>query len=191
MVRSFSARFSDLILRGNRRWRGEMLAVCSGHIFNFSVVLFLLSYVQMGSNNSQHFWANNVGSCCVRVGSGLQTDATTTNNTQQDATRCANGRSMWHPTMLGVVGQLCFVRLHGALLSSKLCPYECRVELVICWWLSLGPEPKPEFKGDERTFRLWLDTNQYQQDMAETVHGSEASWILTNCGVPPKLISQK
>ncbi|XP_067030979.1 RNA helicase aquarius-like [Acropora muricata] len=36
-----------------------------------------------------------------------------------------------------------------------------------------GPEPKPEFKGDERTFRLWLDTNQYQQDMAETVHGSE------------------
>ena len=65
------------------------------------------------------------------------------------------------------------------------------VELVIYWWLSLGPEPKPEFKGDERTFRLWLDTNQYQQDMAETVHGSEASWILTNCGVPPKLISQK
>lgn len=38
-----------------------------------------------------------------------------------------------------------------------------------------GPEPKPEFKGDERTFRLWLDTNQYQQDMAETVHGSEVS----------------
>ena len=36
-----------------------------------------------------------------------------------------------------------------------------------------GPEPKPEFKGDERTFRLWLDTNQYQQDMGETVHGSE------------------
>ena len=66
-----------------------------------------------------------------------------------------------------------------------------RLELVIYWWLSLGPEPKPEFKGDERTFRLWLDTNQYQQDMAETVHGSEASWILTNCVVPPKLISQK
>ena len=66
-----------------------------------------------------------------------------------------------------------------------------RLEAVIYWWLSLGPEPKPEFKGDERTFRLWLDTNQYQQDMAETVHGSEASWILTNCVVPPKLISQK
>ena len=27
-------------------------------------------------NNSQHCCANNVGSCCVRVGSGVQTDAT-------------------------------------------------------------------------------------------------------------------
>ena len=31
-------------------------------------------------NNSQHCWRNNVGSCCVRVGSGVQTDATTPNN---------------------------------------------------------------------------------------------------------------
>ena len=36
-----------------------------------------------------------------------------------------------------------------------------------------GPEPKPELKGDDRTFRVWLDTNQYQQDMAATVQGSE------------------
>ena len=28
-------------------------------------------------NNSQHCW---LGSCCVRVGSGVQTDATTPNN---------------------------------------------------------------------------------------------------------------
>ena len=28
-------------------------------------------------NNSQHCCANNVGSYCVRVGSGVQTDATT------------------------------------------------------------------------------------------------------------------
>ena len=28
-----------------------------------------------GGNNSQHCCANNVGSCCVRVGSGVQTDA--------------------------------------------------------------------------------------------------------------------
>ena len=33
-----------------------------------------------GRNNSQHCCANNVGSCCVRVGSGMQTDATTPNN---------------------------------------------------------------------------------------------------------------
>ena len=33
-----------------------------------------------GRNNSQHCCANNVGSCCVRVGSGLQTDTTTPNN---------------------------------------------------------------------------------------------------------------
>ena len=30
-------------------------------------------------NNSQHCWANKVVSCCVRVGSGVQTDATTPN----------------------------------------------------------------------------------------------------------------
>ena len=28
-----------------------------------------------GRNNSQHCWANNVGSCCIRVSSGVQTDA--------------------------------------------------------------------------------------------------------------------
>ena len=32
-----------------------------------------------GRNNSQNGSANNVGSCCVRVGSGVQTDATTPN----------------------------------------------------------------------------------------------------------------
>ena len=31
-------------------------------------------------HNSQHCCANNVGSCCVRVGSAVQTDATTPNN---------------------------------------------------------------------------------------------------------------
>ena len=28
-----------------------------------------------GRNNSRHCWANNVGSCRVRVSSGVQTDA--------------------------------------------------------------------------------------------------------------------
>ncbi|XP_076053378.1 RNA helicase aquarius [Oratosquilla oratoria] len=30
-----------------------------------------------------------------------------------------------------------------------------------------GPEPKPEIKGDVRTFRVWLDCNQYKIDMDE------------------------
>ena len=33
-----------------------------------------------GCNNSQQCCANNVGNCCVHVGSGVQTDATTPNN---------------------------------------------------------------------------------------------------------------
>ena len=33
-----------------------------------------------GRNNSQLCCANNFGSCCVRVGSGVQKDATTPNN---------------------------------------------------------------------------------------------------------------
>ncbi|KAK3748727.1 hypothetical protein QZH41_015674 [Actinostola sp. cb2023] len=36
-----------------------------------------------------------------------------------------------------------------------------------------GPDPKPDFKVDKRTFRVWLDTNQYQQDMALAAQGSE------------------
>ncbi|PVD23785.1 hypothetical protein C0Q70_17059 [Pomacea canaliculata] len=36
-----------------------------------------------------------------------------------------------------------------------------------------GPEPKPELKGDNRTYRVWLDPNQYQLDMTRTVQGGE------------------
>ncbi|GAB1609948.1 RNA helicase aquarius [Argonauta hians] len=36
-----------------------------------------------------------------------------------------------------------------------------------------GPEPKPDLQGDTRTLRVWLDPNQYQQDMANTLKGSE------------------
>ena len=41
-----------------------------------------------GCNNSPHCWPNNVGSCCVRVSSGVQTDATTPNNTKLHVTTC-------------------------------------------------------------------------------------------------------
>jgi intron-binding protein aquarius len=36
-----------------------------------------------------------------------------------------------------------------------------------------GPEPKPRLPGKNRTFRVWLDTNQYQLDMADVVQGKE------------------
>lgn len=36
-----------------------------------------------------------------------------------------------------------------------------------------GPDPKPELKGDERTYRVWLDCNQYEIDMKKTNNGSE------------------
>uniref|UniRef100_A0A4W6EGY1 RNA helicase aquarius n=1 Tax=Lates calcarifer TaxID=8187 RepID=A0A4W6EGY1_LATCA len=32
-----------------------------------------------------------------------------------------------------------------------------------------GPEPKPKLRGDVRTFRVWLDPNQYQQDMTSSI----------------------
>ncbi|XP_064421049.1 RNA helicase aquarius [Latimeria chalumnae] len=32
-----------------------------------------------------------------------------------------------------------------------------------------GPDPKPKLKGDSRTFRVFLDPNQYQQDMTNTI----------------------
>lgn len=37
-----------------------------------------------------------------------------------------------------------------------------------------GPEPRPKLHGDTRTFRVWLDPNQYQQDMTNNIQsGSE------------------
>lgn len=33
----------------------------------------------------------------------------------------------------------------------------------------LGPDPKPKLRGDARTFRVWLDPNQYQQDMTSSI----------------------
>ena len=37
------------------------------------------------------------------------------NFAQQHAKECAKGRNMYHPTVLGAVGQQCCVRLHIAL----------------------------------------------------------------------------
>ena len=49
---------------------------------SWSLVCFFRLFFRLranGRNNSQHCCANTVGSCCVRVGSGVQTDATTPN----------------------------------------------------------------------------------------------------------------
>lgn len=36
----------------------------------------------------------------------------------------------------------------------------------------LGPDPKPKLRGDARTFRVWLDPNQYQQDMTSSIQSN-------------------
>lgn len=36
-----------------------------------------------------------------------------------------------------------------------------------------GPEPKPTIPGDNRTFRVWLDCNQYRNDMNKVSEGQE------------------
>ena len=38
-----------------------------------------------------------------------------------------------------------------------------------------GPEPKPKLTGDQRTWRVLLDANQYQLDMTKTTKGGEVS----------------
>ena len=37
----------------------------------------------------------------------------------------------------------------------------------------LGPDAKPLPKGDVRTYRVWLDTNQYKIDLERTAKGME------------------
>ena len=36
-----------------------------------------------------------------------------------------------------------------------------------------GPEPRPVLPGDKRTYRVWLDCNQYRDDMNNTNQGKE------------------
>ena len=54
--------------------------------------------------------------CCARLHvakslTGFKLCATALNNTRQQATGCANGRNLYYPTILGVVGQQYYVRL--------------------------------------------------------------------------------
>lgn len=36
-----------------------------------------------------------------------------------------------------------------------------------------GPEPRPVLPGDQRTYRVWLDCNQYRDDMNNVNLGKE------------------
>ena len=58
-----------------------MSLCCKSHAgpLSYSVPCYLKLRAN-GRNNSQHYWTNNVGRCWVRVGDGVQTDATTPNN---------------------------------------------------------------------------------------------------------------
>lgn len=65
-----------------------------------------------------------------------------------------------------------------ALSRSRVCAGT--VECVMC---CLGPDPKPELHGDNRTYRVWLDPNQYQMDMTQTVKGVEVRLVLPLLGI--------
>ena len=92
-----------------------------------------------GRNNSQHRCASNVGNCCVRVGSGVQTDATTPNNVgpavhrRKDTTHKATCKRTQHcwPTSPNIVG--CYI------LRSFAHPVAC------CWmlWRFVAQSLKP------------------------------------------------
>ena len=78
-----------------------------------------------GCNNSQHCCANNVGSCCMRVGSGVQTDATTPN--------------IVAPTMLGVAACVLAVVCKRMQQLPTLLRQQCWELLRACWqWCANG-----------------------------------------------------
>ena len=82
-----------LCKRAQRCWMLHVASVCTPCCILLDVVACCWAKFETGqtfstmqtgalllTNQSQHCCANNVGSCCVRISSGLQTDATTPNN---------------------------------------------------------------------------------------------------------------
>ena len=99
------------------------------HAFYFCSFLCRNCTTTAMRKRTQHFWPttpNMVESCWVRLHidkslSGFKLCATTANNRQWRETGCANVRNIYHPTILGVVGQQCCVRLHRALRRKHRC----------------------------------------------------------------------
>ena len=72
---------------------------------------------------------------------------------------------------------LCVQPIANALNPAKNLPFQERFNVLVRGCeiegmldpeghvIEEGPEPKPEIQGYTRTFRVWLDTNQYQSDM--------------------------
>ena len=58
----------------------RLLYKLSTHLNEKVYVIFRIKLRANGCNNTQHCWLNSVGSCCVRVGSCVQTDAPTPDN---------------------------------------------------------------------------------------------------------------
>ena len=92
-----------------------------------------------GRSNSQQC-ANNAPTMLCSVASVLQcvqTDVTTPKNTQHNATGYANGRNMWHPTVLGVVGQQCYGALDIRLALKKVILRKNRLFAWLPWLLNI------------------------------------------------------
>ena len=58
----------------------RLLYKLSTHLNEKVYVIFRIKLRANGCNNTQHCWLNNVGSCCVRVGSCVLRDAPTPDN---------------------------------------------------------------------------------------------------------------
>ena len=69
---------------GIKTTKRQFLTLCEVEVYSrgngLIIYCIALRLRANGRNNSQRCCSNNVGSCCVRVGSGVQTDATTRNN---------------------------------------------------------------------------------------------------------------
>lgn len=70
------------------------------------------------------------------------------------------------------VSKICFKKDNGWLIWVLICFCAILNSFTASLWA--GPEPKPRLKGDCRTYRVFLDPNQYQQDMTNTIqNGAE------------------
>ena len=93
---------------------------------------------------ANEWWANNVGSCCARVSSGVQTDATTPNNVGHVGSCCVRVGSgvqtdtatpnIGGPTMLEVVVSVLVVVCKLEQQLPTLVGQQCWESLCPCWW---------------------------------------------------------